>query len=486
MAQDEHGVVFHATDSETGGEVAVRRIFPFGADGGGLNEEQRATYEASIGKFAAVKHAGLRTVVGGGCDPVDGMPFLATEWVEGPTLAQAMERGPIAAASVVALMERALEVCVELSKALQEEETVWIETSPSAIIVSTEDASRGFTFWVGPLKWLNEANGKRGLAPLAKLLRTVLAQPHPDDDPGVLEILQNFSRWLDKYSELAEIPQAQESMKEFFAPLSAGVPRSVPPGPRPVMAARPGATTQPAARPAAPTNRAPAVQTAAPVVKPPGMASAAEPEPTQMGGYPVPVPKKKSLMPLVTIAVAAVCLSAAGYQVYRFQQAKKSKAAATSTADDPTKGLSDSIARAVGNPATKPAETTPPPAPKPEAQKPAPKPAPPKPSPKPEAPKPAPPKPPAAAAIPGNSPILGTWKYFDAASSKACTRTFSNEGGASWCSLKAAGTEVWKCKVTKIAGDDFIVTDPKGTELHHVLAKDGKTLKIEGNFQASK
>ena len=190
VAQDEHGVVFRAQDSETGREVAVRRIFPYGPDGGGLKEDQQAAYEAGIQKFGSIQHAGLRKVISGGCDPVDGMPFLATEWLEGPTLAKAMESGPIPAASVIALMQRALDLCTTLSIAFNEEETVWLETSPSAIIVGEDDPERGFTFWVAPLKWLNEAGGKRGLAPLAKLtrLKALYLNWTPIGDAGLAHI----------------------------------------------------------------------------------------------------------------------------------------------------------------------------------------------------------------------------------------------------------------------------------------------------------
>ncbi|MFD0892919.1 hypothetical protein KBB96_15985 [Luteolibacter ambystomatis] len=508
LAQDEHGVVFRAQDSETGKQVALRRIFPYGPDGGGLKDGEREAYEAGIQKFSSIQHAGLRTVIAGGCDPVDGMPFLATEWVEGPTLAKAMERGPVPANSVIALMQRALDLCATLSIAFNEEETVWLETSPSAIVISAGDLQRGFTFWVGPLKWLNEVGGKRGLAPLAKLMRTVLSQPHPEDDPAVLEILQNYSRWLEKYSELATIPQAREALKEQFAPLVKGaaaraVPAApaaaaAPPGPRPVMApARPmqaaARPTQPAAaaRPTQPAARSQAVTTAAPVVKPQGVGAPATA--TQSAAAPAPgKPKKKGFkfMPLVTVLVCAVCFGAAGFQIYRSQQAKKGKAVLSSAEKEEQKSLNASIAKAVAGgktEASQPAaattpEKTPEPPPKQE-----PKPQPSKQPSKPAAAKPTPPKPPpapAAVVLPANHAILGTWKYF--ANGTAYTRVFSTEGGVSYCQLTANGKPEWKGKVVKISGDDIVVADPKGTEMHHVIAKDGKSLRIEDKYQASK
>ena len=80
-AQDETGVVFRALDTETGATVAVRRFFPFGANGGGLSADEQSAYDIAVGRLAGLNHPAMRAVICGGCDPVDGMPFIATEWV---------------------------------------------------------------------------------------------------------------------------------------------------------------------------------------------------------------------------------------------------------------------------------------------------------------------------------------------------------------------------------------------------------------------
>ena len=88
LAQDEQGVVFHALSKEDGSEVVLRRFFPFGADGGGREGEEQKVYLAAIERLKTVEHPTLRRVLDGGADPVDGMPFLVTEWIEGRPLAE--------------------------------------------------------------------------------------------------------------------------------------------------------------------------------------------------------------------------------------------------------------------------------------------------------------------------------------------------------------------------------------------------------------
>jgi hypothetical protein len=91
LAQDKSGIVFHAEDRDTGRSVVLRRFFPFGPDGGGLQEGERVVYMTALERVRDFRHPTLRTIIDGGCDPVDGIPFLVSEWVEGQRLGELLK-----------------------------------------------------------------------------------------------------------------------------------------------------------------------------------------------------------------------------------------------------------------------------------------------------------------------------------------------------------------------------------------------------------
>lgn len=168
LAQDAQGVVFHAVDRESGDDVVLRRFFPFGPGGGGLEGEERSAYVAAVDRLKSVSHPALRTILAGDCDPVDGMPYLVTEWVEGTRLAEHLKSTALSPASTRALLDQALEASQMLAGALGEE-AVWVETAPEAVILSNGQGGRSLTFWISPLRWLGGTDERRGLLPLVEL-----------------------------------------------------------------------------------------------------------------------------------------------------------------------------------------------------------------------------------------------------------------------------------------------------------------------------
>ncbi|GAA5129644.1 hypothetical protein JIN84_03620 [Luteolibacter yonseiensis] len=173
VVQDASGVVFRALDTQTGDFVALRRFFPSGADGGGLNAAQQHAYQETVGRLAAVTHPALRSIISGDCDPIDGMPYIATEWIEGSRLRTCLEQGPITPEEVAHVLTQALEVSQILSGVLGEE-GIWIETGLEAIVIGAEKTGRTVTFWIAPQKWLGKNDSRHGLECIVELTETLM------------------------------------------------------------------------------------------------------------------------------------------------------------------------------------------------------------------------------------------------------------------------------------------------------------------------
>jgi hypothetical protein len=211
ILQDATGVVFRAIDTQTGMSVAVRRFFPFGAAGGGLQPDEVTAYNIAIGRLAGLKHPALRSVICGGCDPVDGMPFIATEWVEGGPIEPILRQEPLPAAVAAQLLTQALEVSELLSQILAEE-AVWVETDLRTIILGNEADGRGFTFWISPLKWLGGHEQARGLHSIITLTEEVLhwrGRVVGDQAGGGLGA---WLKWLRGAAGTASLREARENL----------------------------------------------------------------------------------------------------------------------------------------------------------------------------------------------------------------------------------------------------------------------------------
>lgn len=180
VSQDAQGVSFRAQDREQKREVVLRRFFPNGRDGGGLQPDEQPPFLEAVEKLKNLKLKELRKTFDGGCDPVDGIPFLVSEWVEGDSLASFTRGKPLEPASVKDIVEVALRASQELSHVLGHE-TLWVGCSEDSLIVP--ESGRGITFGVEPLASLNT----RGLLPVAELAERLLGwkgQPAQHDSAG--------------------------------------------------------------------------------------------------------------------------------------------------------------------------------------------------------------------------------------------------------------------------------------------------------------
>lgn len=211
IIQDASGVVFRAQDTETGRTVAVRRFFPFGANGGGLLEDEQTAYNIALGRLAGLHHPALRSVVCGGCDPVDGIPFIATEWIEGTVLEPVVRHGPLPAEAAVELLSQALEVCELLSHVLAEE-AVWVETDLNTIVLGDEASGRGFTFWISPLKWLGGNEQARGLDSIITLTEEIMGWKGRVVHDQAGQGLGAWLKWLRGNTATASLREARENL----------------------------------------------------------------------------------------------------------------------------------------------------------------------------------------------------------------------------------------------------------------------------------
>ncbi len=211
VAQDSSGVTFLALDVQTGLAAAVRRFFPYGADGGGLFDEERSDYNAVAARLIGLEHPGLRTVLSGGCDPVDGMPFFASEWIEGESLAEMLERGTFTAAGAIDVLARVLEISEGLSEVLGAE-AVWVETDPEWIIDDAGANCRGLTFSLAPMKWLHHESAHRSLLPLALLAEDLLGWRRKRVPYQAGQGLGAWLKWLRANADSLTLRQVRERL----------------------------------------------------------------------------------------------------------------------------------------------------------------------------------------------------------------------------------------------------------------------------------
>lgn len=209
--QDASGVIFRAFDSETQQTVALRRFFPHGPEGDGLSEDEQVAYAIALGRLISIRHPALRSTVCGGCDPVDGIPYIATEWIDGAALSSLLGGAPLNADEAADLLGKALEVCQLLSEVLAEE-AVWVETDPQTVIVGSTDSGRGVTFWISPFKWLEGSGRDRGLEPIIGLCEGILAWEGQELGDHAGKGLGGWLRWLRGAARATSLHEARENL----------------------------------------------------------------------------------------------------------------------------------------------------------------------------------------------------------------------------------------------------------------------------------
>lgn len=176
-AQNEDGITFRALDKSLGQIVSLRRFFPYGQDEEGetgLSPQDGAAFSSACQQLSLISHPALRKTIHGDTDPVDGMPYLVTEWIDGASLADVLEIHSIDSNMIIGIIRQALGVCIALSNSL-ENEAVWIDTNPESIILSNQREKPSFSFKLCPFKWLGIRSSQKDLTAIADLTEALMS-----------------------------------------------------------------------------------------------------------------------------------------------------------------------------------------------------------------------------------------------------------------------------------------------------------------------
>lgn len=166
LSQDTTGAVFLAMDSQSDVEVLLQRFFPFGAGEIGLEGDELTAYGQAVERMKLLHHSRLRRIIDGGCDPVDGMPFLVTEVRSNSTLRNYCSKAALTVPQGFAFVESALSLMLEMEKHFgQKADWLVMDADDIEVIGAAED----FRFNMDPMKWLGLRQGPGTIKELALL-----------------------------------------------------------------------------------------------------------------------------------------------------------------------------------------------------------------------------------------------------------------------------------------------------------------------------
>lgn len=157
--QDSHEVVFQAREVSSGHLVALRRFF--------LEDEAldrlRGSGEVGEGPFAeglawlqTLAIPGLRKVLGGGFDALDGTPYLIMEWVDGETLEHCAEGGALLEGEGAVFEAQARQTLVALAE--EHREAMALEAR-EVILARALDGSLVTSLTISPRRYFGRIGG---------------------------------------------------------------------------------------------------------------------------------------------------------------------------------------------------------------------------------------------------------------------------------------------------------------------------------------
>jgi hypothetical protein len=213
VAQSASAVVFRALDTRTGCPVAIRRFFTAG-EATGLPVAERERFLDAIERVATVDHPALRAVIAGGIDPVDGIPFVVTEWKEGRTLAERIKDGRLKPVKATEILNAALEISLLLSEALQRN-AVWVDTRLSSIWVGGPESGYQLSFAIRPGVGLARGHPPDDLRPMVQLAEDLLGWRGRAVEPRAAGGLGRWFNWLRSAAETTDLGTALVHLESF-------------------------------------------------------------------------------------------------------------------------------------------------------------------------------------------------------------------------------------------------------------------------------
>lgn len=157
--QDSDEVVFQARERSTQRLVALRRFF---LEDDAL-EKLRAEDDAGQSLFSeglawlqSLAIPGLRQVLGGGFDELDGTPYIVAEWVEGQTLADCAEAGSLAAGEGVVFEALARQTLLALPE--ESRDAVSLEAK-EVVLARGPDGSLSSSLTISPRRYFGLMGG---------------------------------------------------------------------------------------------------------------------------------------------------------------------------------------------------------------------------------------------------------------------------------------------------------------------------------------
>jgi Tol biopolymer transport system component/predicted Ser/Thr protein kinase len=163
------GIVYRATDSRLGRAVAIKALPEHFAD----DPERLARFEREARMLATLSHPNVASIYG--VEEHEGRKFLVLEYVEGETLADRLDRGPLP-------VEEALEICIEIAAGLEaahEAGVIHRDLKPANVRLTPEGKAKVLDFGLARTDETSSSGSSVSQMP-------TLTTPHSPTTPGAI------------------------------------------------------------------------------------------------------------------------------------------------------------------------------------------------------------------------------------------------------------------------------------------------------------